>query len=92
MKMKTASADLACDCATAASPPARGSDRSEEPGVTVIEQMQKAAIGMANEEEDGMIAGIARIMVLEAALRDIVENTNWQRSDCALRARMALEN
>ena len=32
--------------------------------MTVIEQMQKAAIGMANEEEDAMIAGIARIMVL----------------------------
>jgi hypothetical protein len=56
--------------------------------VTVIEQMQKAAIGMANEEEDAMIAGIARIMVLE----EIVENTNWRRSDCAMRARMALEN
>jgi hypothetical protein len=39
-----------------------------------------------------MIAGIARIMVLEAALREIVENTNWRRNDCALRARMALEN
>ena len=60
--------------------------------MTVIEQMQKAAIGMANEEEDAMIAGIARIMVLEAALREIVENTNWRRCDCAMRARMALEN
>jgi hypothetical protein len=47
---------------------------------------------MANEEEDAMIAGIARIMVLEVALREIVENTSWRRSDCAMRARMALEN
>jgi hypothetical protein len=47
---------------------------------------------MVNEEEDAMIAGIARIMVLEAALREIVANTNWRRSDCAMRARMALEN
>jgi hypothetical protein len=64
----------------------------KEPGVTVIEQMQKAAVGMANEEEDAMLASIARIMVLEAALREIVENTNWRRGDCIMRARMALEN
>ena len=60
--------------------------------MTVIEQMQKAAIGMANEEEDAMIAGIACIMVLEAAPREIVENTNWRHGDCIMRARMALDN
>jgi len=38
----------------------------------VIERMQKAAVGIANEEEDAMLAGIKRIMELEAALQSCV--------------------
>jgi uncharacterized protein (UPF0212 family) len=37
--------------------------------VDVVERMQKVVSSMANEEEDAVLAGIARIKELEAALR-----------------------
>jgi hypothetical protein len=54
--------------------------------VTVIEQMQKVVLAMSNEDEDAVLAGIARIAELEAALKIAFAAIGVARSISSVRA------
>lgn len=45
-------------------------------GLTAIEQLRRVVNGMANEDEDAVLAGIARILELEEMLRELVQRFN----------------
>lgn len=41
--------------------------------MTVVEQMQRAAKGMSNDDEDAMLTGIERILELEKMIVQLID-------------------